>query len=373
MTTRTPIYLDHNATTPATDAAKAAVFSAMDAPLNASSVHGFGREAKKRLDNARRQITAAVNAENYHVIFTASGTEANNLGVRGVEGVKEVGGVFVSAVEHVSILNAVPSAEKIRVDGNGVVDLGALASRIHAFHASHPSRVFHVSIQLANNETGVIQPIAEIARIVHEAGGILHCDAVQALGKIAVDVSVLNADMLTLSSHKIGGPLGAAALLVKPGIELKPLIIGGGQELGLRAGTENVPAIVGFGAAATGLKSQDSALRDYLEASLPEAVVFGYEAARLPNTSCIGMPDVKNETQLIHFDLEGIAVSAGSACSSGKVKLSHVLTAMGVKKELAETAIRVSLGAGTTKQEIDAFVKAWQSLYQRTKAQGRAA
>lgn len=364
MTTRTPIYLDHNATTPATDAAKAAMFAVMDAPLNASSVHRFGRDAKKLLDRARAQIRNAVNAENYHVIFTATGTEANNLALKGGAWCLVPGALFVSAVEHASVLNTAPDAARIPVDTNGIINLHELQKLLSTKHEAPGTTL--VSIQLANNETGVIQPIAEIAQLVHEAGGMLHVDAVQGLGKIAVDVSKLNADMLTLSSHKIGGPLGAAALLVKPGIELKGQIIGGGQELGLRAGTENVPAIVGFGVAAEGLKFPDSALRDYLEVSLPEAVVFGYEAARLPNTSCIGMPSVSNETQLIHFDLEGIAVSAGSACSSGKVKLSHVLTAMGVAKETAHTAIRVSLSAATTKQEIDQFIASWKALFARS-------
>ncbi len=370
---RTPIYLDYNATAPIRPQVVKAMAAAMERPLNPSSVHSFGRQAKYLIDDARQKILESVNAEGYNLVFTGSGTEANNLGVRGVEGVK---GVFVSSVEHSSILNVIPSAIKILVDKNGIFDF-------HAFHEVHASHAPHVSIQLANNETGIIQPIAEIARVVHEAGGMLHIDAVQGLGKIPLDVSILNVDMLTLSAHKIGGPQGVGALLFKPGIDIRPQILGGGQELGLRAGTQNVAGIVGFGVAVEAVSEMQNKfrhiklLRDRMEAEIksmsPESIIVGEGVERLPNTSCITMPNVKNETQLINFDIQNIAVSAGAACSSGKVAISHVLLAMGIEKTQAETAIRISLGTETTQSEIDRFISAWGELYKRTNATKEAA
>ena len=370
---RTLIYLDYNATAPIRPAVVKAMAAAMERPLNPSSVHSFGRQAKRLIDEARHKITQSVGAEGYNVVFTSSGTEANNLAL------KENGEsrLFVSSVEHSSVLNVNPKAEKIAVNENGIVDLAALENQLA------PNRRAVVSVQLANNETGIIQPIAEIAHIVHAAGGMLHVDAVQGLGKISVDISKLNADLFTLSAHKVGGPQGVGALLFKPGIEIHPQILGGGQELGLRAGTQNVAGIVGFGVAVEALAELQNKfryveiLRDRMEAEIkslsPEAIVIGQGIERLPNTSCITMPGVKNETQLIHFDLQNIAVSAGAACSSGKVNVSHVLLAMGLEKEQAETAIRISLGTETTQTEIDRFTAAWKELYTRTHALKEAA
>lgn len=363
------IYLDYNATTPAKPAVARAVAAVMERPLNASSVHGAGREAKRLIDGVRRTLSAALGAENYNVVFTASGTEANNLALKGIK----ADGVLVSSIEHASVLNAMADAVKIPVDENGVVELAGLQRLLSNY--KQPL----VSVMLANNETGVIQPIKDITALVHAAGGIMHTDAVQAFGKINVDISTLNVDLITVSAHKIGGPLGAAALLVKPGVMVQPQIVGGGQELGMRAGTENVPAIVGFGTAIENIQksAHTKVLRDRMETVIkslgPETIIFGEHAERLPNTSCFTMPGVKNETQLIHFDLAGIAVSAGSACSSGKVTVSHVLKAMGADNDIATTSIRVSLGAETTERDMDQFVTAWRALFDRTANQRRAA
>jgi cysteine desulfurase len=370
---RTLTYLDYNATAPIRPAVIKAMAAAMERPLNPSSVHSFGRQAKRLVDEARQKITQSVNAEGYNVVFTSSGTEANNLALKD----NGESRLFVSAVEHSSVLNVHPKAEKIAVNQNGIIDLGILESQLVM------QRRPVVSIQLANNETGIIQPIAEIAQIVHNTGGMLHVDAVQGLGKMALDISKLNVDLFTLSAHKIGGPQGVGALLFKPGIEIHPQILGGGQELGLRAGTQNVAGIVGFGVAVEAVAELQSKfryveiLRDRMEAEIkslsPDTIVIGQGIDRLPNTSCMTMPCVKNETQLIHFDLQNIAVSAGAACSSGKVNVSHVLLAMGLSKDQAETAIRISLGTETSQADIDRFTTAWKELYTRTHALREAA
>lgn len=376
---RTPIYLDYNATAPIRPQVVKAMAAAQERPLNPSSVHSFGRQAKRLIDEARQKILESVGAEGYNLVFTGSGTEANNLALSGLW--LEASGLYVSSVEHSSILNVKSEALKIGVDETGLINLANLKELLHKPQATSHKPL--VSIQLANNETGIIQPIAEIARVVHAGGGMLHIDAVQGLGKIPLDISTLNADMITLSAHKIGGPQGVGALLFKPGIEIKPQMMGGGQELGLRAGTQNVAGIVGFGVAVEAVAEMQNKfrhikiLRDRMEAEIkkisPDSVVVGEGVERLPNTSCITMPNVKNETQLIHFDLNNIAVSAGAACSSGKVTISHVLLAMGMEKSQAETAIRISLGMETTQAEIDRFISAWGGLYKRTNATKEAA
>lgn len=349
-----PIYLDYNATAPCFPEAAERLRELSLLPHNASSVHSYGREAKKHLEASRKTIAELVSAWANEVVFTASGTEANTLALRGTKATR----VLVSAVEHSSVLKAREDATAIPVDSNGVVDLAQLDAMLDANTL--------VSVMLANNETGVIQPIAEIARLCRAKGALVHCDAVQGFGKIPVDFGALGVDMLTISGHKSGGPLGAAALIVRRELPLTPLFAGG-QELGRRAGTENIAAIAGFALAAEkaqslmGHMTQLRGWLDAMEASLTEqgGVVFGAGTARLPNTSCVGMPGVGNEVQLMDFDLNGFAVSAGSACSSGRIDSSHVLAAMGVEKELARTAIRVSAGWGTKKDEIDAFTAAW--------------
>jgi cysteine desulfurase len=330
---------------------------------NPSSVHSFGRTARNLVEDARDRVARLVGARAADMVFTSGGSEANNLALKGAGAVR----VMVSAIEHPSVLNAAPNAARIPVHGDGVVDLDALERMVA--QASGPALV---ALMLANNETGVIQPVAEAARIAHGHGAKLHCDAVQAAGKIAVDIAALGADTVALSAHKLGGPHGVGALVVREGAGLTAQIAGGGQEHGLRAGTENVAGIVGFGVAAACARNEldaygrIAALRDYLENSLG-ARVFGASAPRLPNTSQIAMPGVAAETQVIGFDLDGIAVSAGSACSAGKVEAPYVLKAMGVPENEAATAIRVSLGRDTTRDEMDRFIAAWRALHRRTR------
>jgi cysteine desulfurase len=361
-----PVYLDYNATVPAKPAAIAAVAAALAETGNASSVHRFGRLARRTVETAREQVAALVNAAPASVVFTGSGTEANNLALHQARA--DGRPIFVSAIEHDCVLRAAPDATLIPVTRDGVVDLEALDRLL----AGTSSAV--VAVMLANNETGVVQPLAEIVRIARAHGASVHCDAVQAAGKIAIDAQALGADTLALSAHKLGGPQGVGALVVSDGIAMRPLLVGGGQERGRRAGTENVAGIAGFGAAAA-LAASDlpqmralARLRDATEARLrsvaPEAVVFGATAERLPNTMCVAMPGVAAETQVMALDLAGIAVSAGSACSSGKVKASHVLAAMGMAP-LASNAIRVSAGWRSTAEDFDRFVEAWTALWAR--------
>jgi cysteine desulfurase len=300
------------------------------------------------------------------VVFTSGGTEANNQALRGV-----AGPVVVSAVEHDSVLAAVPDAERAGVDREGRVDLARLDQQLGRVAPAL------VSVMLANNETGVLQPVREAADVARRHGVLVHCDAVQAGGKLAVDIGGLGADFLTLSAHKLGGPQGVGALVVGAGIEPAALLRGGGQERRWRPGTENLPGIVGFARACelaiadTDWPRRTAALRDRLEARIvaiaPGARIFGRGAERLPNTSCVSMPGVSNQTQLIELDLAGIAVSTGSACSSGKVGPSHVLAAMGVGPAEAATAIRVSLGWASATEDVERLVEVWGRLYARTR------
>ena len=360
------IYLDHNATTPVLPQAAAAMADALARTGNPSSVHRFGRLVRRSVDEARESVAALAGVSAANVVFTSGGSEANNLALRGV-----ADRAFVSAVEHASVLDAVPDADVIPVDGNGVVDRAALKEILAGLDGTAV-----VSVMLANNETGVIQPVAEIAEIVHAAGALFHCDAIQAAGKRPVDMRDLGADLMSLSAHKFGGPQGIGALVVRDGLDPEPLIRGGGQERRRRAGTENVPGIVGFGVAAQ--HAQDAAndysakltgLRDDMErrllAAAPDAVIHGAGVERLANTSCIGLPGVSGEIQVMTLDLAGVAVSAGSACSSGKVTPSHVLSAMGRDDEAARSAVRVSLGAETKAEQIDRFVEVWSDMARR--------
>jgi cysteine desulfurase len=349
-------YLDHNATSPMRPVVLDAMVEALRAGGNPSSVHRAGRAARARIDKARKQVAALVGALPGEVVFTSGGTEANNLALRSHDR------VLVSAIEHESVLKAVPDAERIPVDGNGVIDLAAL-ERSLAYY-----RPALVSVMFANNETGVIQPIAEVVRLAHAAGAPVHCDAVQAAGKVPVDLHGLGVDYLSLSGHKFGGPTGVGALVVRDGAPFATDRIGGGQESYRRAGTENVAGIAAFGAAAEASREglDVAELRDRVEASLP-GKVYGASVPRLPNTTCISMPGVKAETQVMALDLAGVAVSAGSACSSGKVSRSAVLTAMGIGASEAETAIRISCGWNTVFEDIDRLIAAWQALYTRVR------
>ena len=362
-------YLDHNATTPVRPEAAAAAAQVFAMTGNPSSVHRFGREMRGRLEDARERVAGLVNAAPAGVVFTSGGTEANALAVRGCGRRR----VLMSAVEHASVRAAAPAAEPIAVDGDGVIDCEALEAMLVA--GSEPALV---AVMLANNETGVIQPVAEVAALARRHGALVHCDAVQAAGKIAIDAGALGVHFLSVSAHKIGGPAGSGAVVVCGDAPLAAELGGGGQERGRRAGTENLAGIVGFGVAAESAAADLSAAgrlahwRDDLERRLtalaPTAPVFGAGAARLPNTSCLAMPGVTSAVQLMAFDLAGLAVSAGSACSSGKIGRSHVLEAMGVAAEVAANAIRISLGWTTTVQEIDRLVGAWGALYARAGA-----
>ncbi|WP_137045012.1 cysteine desulfurase family protein [Pseudolabrys sp. FHR47] len=368
-------YFDWNATAPLRDEARTAMVAALDVPGAAASVHSEGRGARALVEKARSQVAALVGAEAKNVIFTSGATEANMLALTPdlvVLGKPfTCGRLFVSAVEHASVLSggrfAADQVQRLPVTADGIVDLAALRAAL--VHAERPL----VSVMHANNETGVIQPIAEISGIVHEAGGVLHVDAAQTAGRIACDMAALAADMLTVSSHKIGGPQGAGTLIMRGVQPAAALIKGGGQERGFRAGTENVAAIAGFGAAAeAAARSRETAatrmagLRDMFEARLKDevlgTVIFGAGVPRLPNTSLVAVPGLKAETALIAFDLNGIAVSSGSACSSGKVGASHVLAAMGVAPALAAGAIRVSLGWSTTEAEVESLLNAWKKV-----------
>jgi cysteine desulfurase len=375
-------YLDWNATAPLRDEARAAATEALGLTGNPSSVHAEGRDARARIEEARDSVAALVAAEPRNVVFTSGGTEANVCALCPSWGTGEApaprDALVISSIEHPSVLAggrfAASAIEHIPVTSQGRIDLASLERLLSDLARKGRERPM-VSLMLANNETGVVQPVAEAAVLTHAMGGLLHVDAVQAVGRIHCDINDLKADLLTISGHKIGAPKGVGALIKRAQrVHLSdPLIKGGGQERGTRAGTENVAAIAGFGAAAAvaakALAAESgrmAALRDRLEAGLtarvPEATIFGAGAPRLPNTTLFAVPGVKAETAVIALDLEGIAVSSGAACSSGKVQPSHVLAAMGVEPSLARGAIRLSLGPTTTESEVDRFLEAWIRL-----------
>ena len=367
-------YLDWNATAPLRPSARAAMVDALDSAGNPSSVHAEGRVARQIVERARAQVAALAGADPGQVIFTSGATEANAMALSPGwlrPGRPPLERLLVSAVEHPSVLGGgrfgPDRTHVIPVNADGVIARDQLRALLGGMPAM-------VSVMLVNNETGVIQPICEVAEIVHDAGGLLHVDAVQAPGRIAIDINGLNADFVTLSSHKIGGPKGVGALIAGPGLHLgDPLIAGGGQERGLRGGTENVAGIAGFGAAAADIASHLATeaahvlrLRERLEAGLraiaPEVVIFGESADRLPNTTSFSHPGLRAETAVIAFDLAGVAVSSGSACSSGKVQPSSVLAAMGIDPALSQGAIRLSTGHATRDADIERFLSAWTKL-----------
>jgi cysteine desulfurase len=368
------IYLDWNATTPLRPEAKAAMAAAWDFCGNPSSVHAEGRQARRLVEDARAAIATALGRRSQDIVFTSGGTEANALAL--MPGLRRnarapVQRLLASAVEHTSVLSGgrfSPEAiGTIAVARSGLLDLDDLRRKLDG---GPPALV---SVMLANNETGALQPVAEAADIVHAAGGLLHVDAIQAFGKVLFDINVINADLVTLSAHKVGGPKGVGAVILAEGVQgLEPLLRGGGQELGRRAGTENVAGISAFGAAAKAAMAalrddaaRLEALRDRLEDGLrqtPGMIVFSEGVPRLPNTTLFTAPGLKAETAVIGFDLAGIAVSSGSACSSGKVQPSHVLAAMGFGRDFAQGAVRLSLGWSTADEHIDLTLKAWRKL-----------
>lgn len=362
-----PVYLDHNATTPLDPRVLEAMMPYFtERQGNPSSVHRYGRAARAGVDRAREQVAELVNAHPSQVIFTGSGTEASNLAIKGCAALNKPGWVVIGATEHPSVMAPAGSLERdgwqisvLPVDRQG----GLIAPELDAALKLHP---LLVSVMWANNETGVMHDIPALSAKARAASAMVHTDAVQAAGKIEVDFSASGAHLMSLSAHKINGPKGVGALIVDKSVELMPLLQGGGQEKDRRSGTENVPGIVGFGAAAALAKSRLSdygasmrRLRDRLESelrALGDIEIFGEHAERLPNTVCMGMKGVDGETLLLQLDRMGIAVSSGSACASSHREPSPVLQAMGIDPEVAQSAIRVSFGIGNTEQDIDAFI-----------------
>jgi cysteine desulfurase len=377
-------YLDYNATSPLRPEVREAVTAALSLEGNPSSVHAEGRAARAAVEDARAKVAALAGARPEDVIFTSGGTEANALALAAPAG-EDSWHCYLSAIEHPSVLAGrrfhPETTTVFPVTPDGVADLAALEAKLEK-HKPGGWRPL-VSLMAANNETGAIQPVADAAWIVHEAGGILHSDAVQIVGRAPLDMAALGADMVTLSAHKIGGPKGIGALVLKEGVGVEPLIKGGGQEGRRRAGTENVPGIVGFGVAAECAAAELSrmeeiaklrnALEEGIRALAPGAVILSGDVPRLPNTSAVAVPGVKAETLVIGLDLAGIAVSAGAACSSGKVEASHVLAAMGVSPEIANGTIRISLGFGTRNTDIQDCLSALGELIKRLKKDAKEA
>jgi cysteine desulfurase len=353
------IYLDYNATTPMWPEVQAALMKAAAQPGNPSSVHSAGRAARAIVEHARDGLAHAMGVRARDLVFTSGGTEANALALRMAGEMP----VLISAIEHESVLGQAAGATQVPVLADGTLDLAALEALI-------AGRAVFLSLMAANNETGVVQPVAAAAALVHQFGGLVHCDAVQLLGKAEFAAGISTADFISVSAHKIGGPQGVGALAVTCGLAPQPM---------LRGGTENVAGIAGFGAAVIEICRADwwvqcAALRDALEAALPDAArILSPSVARLPNTSNLWMAGVPAATQVMMLDLEGIAVSAGAACSSGKVKSSHVLRAMGLPENIAAQTIRVSLGWNTTAQEIEHFCAVWKKMAARAVATRSAA
>ena len=371
------VYFDHNSTT----ALKTEVLEAMlpfmaNQHGNPTSRHSFGRAARAAVEHAREQVANAVGAYATQIVFTASGTEANNFAVHGICSNLDAGQILTSAIEHPCVSRPALAmqargwkAKSIKVDADCNIDMTHLQSLLQT-----PTNL--VSVMLANNETGAIQDIAKVAELAREAKAYVHTDAVQALGKIAVDFFALNVHAMTISSHKIGGPLGAGALVLDKRIDIQPLLYGGGQEKGLRSGTENVAAIVGFGAACelavshlTAFDMHTENLRKHLEIGLRKlnAVMFGQNDLRIPNTSFFAFPNIDGETLVMALDRKGFAVASGSACSSDSDKPSHVLLAMGVNEDLARGAVRVSFGMNNTLDQVRHFLAVLENELARLK------
>jgi cysteine desulfurase len=362
-------YFDYNASAPLVPQAREAITAALALTGNPSSVHREGRKLRGIIEAAREEVAALLHAKPSEVVFTSGATESNVMAL-------DAGwdAVLMAGIEHESVLAPVRASSarivEVPVMASGLADTGAIAA--HILKSPLAARTV-VALQMANNETGVIQAVAEVAAFGNEHGVSIHTDAVQVAGRVAVDFEALGVDTMSVSAHKIGGPKGVGALVIRDGFEVASLIRGGGQERRRRAGTENVAAIAGFGAAAKLAAAEladmprMAALRDRLERALlqatPSAVVFGHDAVRLPNTCCIGVPGRSAEIVVIKLDVAGFAVSAGSACSSGKVGASHVLAAMGADEAAAKGAIRISLGRETTGDEIDAFLAQWREIH----------
>jgi len=380
------VYFDYNATTPlAPEVAEAVAVATRDLFGNASSVHHFGQQAKAALDEARSAIAALVHADPSEIVFTSGGTEADNFAIRGAADALESSGrrqIIASAIEHEAVLNTLKSLARrgwqttmLPVDQTGIVSPDRLRELLTDTTAL-------VSVMHANNEIGTIQPIAELATIAHARGALMHTDAVQTVGKIPVDVRALGVDLLSLSAHKFNGPKGAGALWIKRGTRLQPILTGGKHERNRRAGTENVPAIVGMGVAArlaaakmAAESARVAALRDRLEDGIlrgvPGTAVNGDPRSRVPNTTNISFDHVEAESLLIALDLDGVAVSTGSACSSGTLEPSHVLRAMGYPAGRVQSSLRFSLGLFSTAEEVDRVVRALPPLVEKLRSLSR--
>ncbi|QCL94067.1 cysteine desulfurase family protein [Agrobacterium tumefaciens] len=389
MTVLTRTYMDWNATAPLLPAVRDVLVSALDLAGNPSSVHREGRAARAAVEGARREVAALAGAQAAHVTFTSGATEAANLVLTpefkmGRAPVR-YGHLYVSAIEHPAFREGgrfgKADVTEIPVTSAGVIDLAALEALLSSYDAS--TGLPMVACMMVNNETGILQPVAEAARLVHAAGGLMVVDAVQAAGRVPLDINALDADFIVISSHKLGGPKGAGALISRGEVMMpKPLIHGGGQEKGHRSGTENTLSVIGFGAAAAvaaknleieaaRLAALRARLEDGMRVSAPDVIIHGEDVARVGNTTFFTLPGLKAETGQIAFDIEGIALSAGSACSSGKVGESHVLTAMGRDPKLG--ALRISLGHATDEADIERTLAAFAKIAGRRRLAGQAA
>lgn len=362
------IFLDNNATSITKPEVISAMCEVLKEPLNASSVHSFGRKGQKYIDRSSSTIKEVLLADDYEIVFTGSGTEANNLALKG----KASDLIIASQIEHKSILSSIEKDSfLIDCDEDGYVKL----DNLEKFLKESSGKEILVSVMLVNNETGVIQPIEDVIAIAKKYNATVHVDAIQAIGKMFFDLQKISPDMVSISAHKFGGPQGVGALLFKKDIKLKSHMSGGGQQRGIRAGTEDIASIFGmaksFELLEDNLKKMKKVesirnfLEDKIKALSKDSIIYGKKSMRIPNTSLFTMPNVNNSTQLIYFDTNKIAISAGSACSSGKISSSHVLKAMGVEDKDSSCAIRVSLGYQNTKSEIDEFIQLWSDLYNR--------
>jgi len=359
------VYVDYNATAPLRPEAKTAMIEVLGNPGNPSSVHSMGRQAKNVIERSRSQISEFIGAGQENVVFTSGGTEADILALKG----SNCSSILISSIEHDAVLEAVPEASRIMVSENGLLDI----EHLKALLKKAPKPIL-ISVMWANNETGVIQPIEAVSNLASDFDALVHVDAVQALGKLPIHFLNSGIDMLSISAHKIGGPTGIGALIIREDLNLEPIMVGGGQERGKRSGTENLAGIAGFGAAAEACSKQEDAdkkivhLRNYFEkvilTKVPSAKIIAQKQKRLDNTSAIFMPGLNAETQVMAFDLEGIAVSAGAACSSGKVKQSHVLKAMNLPDELINNTIRISFGWQNSEEDVNRLIEVWLKIYQ---------
>jgi cysteine desulfurase len=366
--TESRVYLDHNATAPLRPEAKSAMIAALDVVGNPSSVHAEGRHARGIIESARESVARLVGAKPSEVVFTSGASESNAWAMA-----QPWQTILVSGIEHDSVLAPARAAKSevitLSAGPDGIVRVEEVAEHVLKRGVDAPAVV---ALQMANSETGVIQPVAQLAEFAASHGLSVHTDAVQAVGRMPVDFAALGVDTLAFSAHKLGGPKGVGALVIRDHLNLVPLLRGGGQERRRRAGTENIAAIAGFGAAAEAAlielasKAEIASLRDELEEQIrlisPRAVIVGESSPRLCNTTAVALPGKLAETLVIRLDLAGIAISAGSACSSGKVGASHVLEAMGVARDIAASTIRISLGAATTRDDIAAFIGAWKTI-----------